>query len=397
MSKLSEYQTLSDKNKHFFTGDTIVNTKQEFNELWRELSNLYNKEKLFRGVGEAKYKLYTSSQRFWMAKEVNKQTDFYHQFIKRLIAESRKWNQSTISKLLEASGISNDVFAYLSYMQHFRVPTPLLDFSYNPFIGLFFAVDSLQEYPSDKIIDNYCSLYIADTSNRYYHDMGEALEMSLRGNNNQEDVFYDCISSHPIQLIETDNPVFRVLNNTNIINQEGLFFYNNHSVYPIEDVYFQNIENIRKLLNEEEFNQKGYTTHFARCINIHKGLKEYILAKLETQGINSYYIYPKIENLADYATKKALAYDDTNTIFELDEAKSYIAKARTKEAIDILMKYSQKNRSIQLNETIILASSFNNLKQQYYSGVIDYEVFAIESNKIAAALLEIIAIMSEEA
>lgn len=397
MSRLSEYQTLSEKNKHFFTGDTIVNTKQEFNELWRELSTLYNKEKLFRGVGEAKYKLYTSSQRFWMAKEVNKQTDFYHQFIKRLIAESRKWNQSTISKLLEASGISNDVFAYLSYMQHFRVPTPLLDFSYNPFIGLFFAVDSLQEYPSDKIIDNYCALYIADTSNRYYHDMGEALEMSLKGNNNQEDVFYDSISSHPIQLIETDNPVFRVLNNTNIINQEGLFFYNNHSVYPIEDVYYQNIENIRNLLNEEEFNQKGYTTHFARCINIHKGLKEYILAKLETQGINSYYIYPKIENLADYATKKALAYDDTNTIFELDEAKSYIAKARTKEAIDILMKYSQKNRSIQLNETIILASSFNNLKQQYYSGVIDYEVFAIESNKIAAALLEIIAIMAEEA
>lgn len=388
MSRLSEYESLQGKNIYFET-ENRIETKQDFNDLWRELTRLYrSKEYLFRGVDEAKYKLYTSSQRFWVTQELNKQNNRYHEFIKRLIAESRQWNRSTISKLLEANGIRNDVFAYLSYMQHFRVPTPLLDFSYNPFVALFFAVDSLQAYPSDREIDNYCSLYVTNSSNEYFQDMKNALEISLKGGFLKEEDFYDRMSTHPTQLIETDNPIFKVLNNTNIINQEGLFFYNNHPVYPIEEIYYQNIQEVQQYLDEYEFKESKYAPHFARCINIHKGLKEYILTKLATKGIDSEYIYPNIEKLAGYAVTKALAFDDTT--FELEEAREHVKRAHIQEAIDTVIEYTTRNEVIQLDEATSLSGRFKQLRTQRRKGIIEQEAYDVEWSRIVSALLDVI-------
>jgi len=167
MSRLYEYRNFNEKGKFFIDGDLVINTKDEFDKCFEEITN----EELigrfsFRGCGEAKYKLYSSSQRFWIEKELDKCFD-YNSFVLKLIENSKEWNNKTISKFFNPRGIdfSNSI-AYLSYMQHFNVPTPLLDFTENPCVGLFFAVQvpllKLTEYSDSMFYQamGYASLVI---------------------------------------------------------------------------------------------------------------------------------------------------------------------------------------------------------------------------------------------
>ncbi|WP_284461762.1 FRG domain-containing protein, partial [Chryseobacterium sp.] len=83
-----------------------------------------------------------------------------------LISATKKWNNEVVKKLLINSGIDeNNDLAYLSYMQHFGVPTPFLDYTNNPYVALFFAIDGINFTPSDNEIDNYFSLYFTYKTN----------------------------------------------------------------------------------------------------------------------------------------------------------------------------------------------------------------------------------------
>lgn len=381
MSKLNEYLNLQEKKQYFEQGERFIDTKEEFNQLWIKLNGLYEqREKLFRGVNEAKYKLYTSSQRHWIQQQLHKQTASYSRFIERLIDKSREWNNSTVNKLLAANS-KNEVFATLSYMQHFGVPTPLLDFSKNPFVGLFFAVHSASRYPSEQEIDYYCSLYIADDESKYYGDIERTFNTQLSKEKND---FLTPLRYNPIQLVRAEN------SNSNVVNQEGLFFYNNHPIQPIEEVYYENINNIKNIVGEEEFDEIGYEPCFAECINIHKGLREYILAKLKTRNIDEYYIYPDNNQLSNYAITQALAHDDT--MLDLEKAKQHLKSAKLDEALDILTDYTDRNQLESFDETILLANRLNRLESDNRKGIMNYEEYDVERNKIAKGILEIISL-----
>ncbi len=90
----------------------------------------------------------------------NKIRDHYKKFINELIANCKSWNNGVVKNLLVQSGIDkNNELTYLIYEQHFGVPTPLLDFTFNPYVALFFAINNITYTPSNNEIDNYLSLY----------------------------------------------------------------------------------------------------------------------------------------------------------------------------------------------------------------------------------------------
>ncbi len=165
MTKLKEYIQLADKIKYFKNGDSriIFNVDDIFQKLEEFEST---KDFIFRGCSEAKYKIYNSAQRHYITNELFRQvspadiSNHYDSFLLNLINECKSWNGETVKKLLINSNVHEDnSLAYLSYMQHYGVPSPLLDFTFDPYIALFFAIDNLNYVPSDNEIDNYFSIY----------------------------------------------------------------------------------------------------------------------------------------------------------------------------------------------------------------------------------------------
>ncbi len=308
MSRLSEYTELSEKEAVFENGEVKIDTKEDFDKYFEKLVN-YDRvgTYIFRGSGEARYKLFTSAQRYWIEHQLDKQGKHYHAFVKKLIKNCKDWNNKTIFTFFNRNGIdTNNALAYLSYMQHYRVPTPLLDFTDSPYIGLFFALEQGYSSSSDKEIDNYCSLYVVDTSSQYFYSTIQQFERDI-GEQDVDEIDYDQhLASFPVLLVTTENISYKIINNINISNQEGVFFYNNNPVMPIEEVYKQELGLIKESMGESAFQRHGYNEKFALCLNIHKNLRDYVLLKLLDHDVTPDFIYPNNKQLSAFSLKKTL-------------------------------------------------------------------------------------------
>jgi hypothetical protein len=93
---------------------------------------------VFRGAGNASYELQPAVERGpkresieWHALEI-------------LVSDEFK---SRLRMHLAAPGIPEDNFSWLALMQHHGVPTRLLDFTYSPFVALYFAVRQYSREP----------------------------------------------------------------------------------------------------------------------------------------------------------------------------------------------------------------------------------------------------------
>jgi len=267
MSRLSEYATLAEKDAFFEEGSITINTKEEIDIQLEKLAYYNDQEYIFRGCSEAKFKLYTSAQRYWIEKELRKQGVYYHTFVKRLIKNCKEWNNRTIFAFFNKNGINtNNSLAYLSYMQHYSVPTPLLDFTDSPYIGLFFALENARTYSSDREIDNYCSLYVIDRRSTYFHSTMKRFDIELEEGDIKEIDYDKNLSTFPIILV------------------------------------------IRTDIGDEKFYAEKYKSKFAICLNIHKNLREYVLLNLkEKADITPEFIYPDNRDLYKFTLENTLA------------------------------------------------------------------------------------------
>ncbi|MGI4736638.1 MAG: FRG domain-containing protein [Janthinobacterium lividum] len=310
MAKLEQYADFSEKNEYFKDGDLkiIINVDKIFDKL-DELHS--NGDFIFRGIDEAKYKLYNSAQRYYINSELFKHAapdddaGHYDRFIGGLVDECKQWNNSTVKNLLNASGIDeNNSLAYLSYMQHFGVPTPLLDFTFNPYMALFFAVNGARYVESDNEIDNYFSLYYT-YHNATVFEGWRATFSSEAYTEEANKLTYDIVSKAALHILLPQDEPYRILNNTNIINQQGLFIYSSHAFKPLEQSYTEHVafikEGLVEKLSKEAIDDLLIIDTFAACFNIHKSLIPYIKKRLLDKGIAPDFVYPdpyKIKEVA---------------------------------------------------------------------------------------------------
>ena len=314
------YQTLEDK-KSFFDEFATVETPDEFENEFSKLMNLAKRTKLhvvFRGIPEAKYKLYTSLQRELFGLNLNK-GGFAKSFTLKLIENAKK--QTQWSNYFKAMGVSMNDWLYLALLQHYGAPSPLLDFSKNPKVALYFMCKGIQFGYSEERINHYASIVyyknvdvcrdVTQKLTRTALDIYKHAE--IKSNNDVEiqnfirnDLSFEKVmQDNEIEVITAykkvasvridKNVVFSIpMTNMNMVSQEGEFVCNISDNQPIEVMFTKE--------------KKRYLS----CLNIHKSLFTYIVNKyfggsLEQQ---SKMFFPSDKEIAARVKCETLAHMD---------------------------------------------------------------------------------------
>lgn len=316
--KLEEYANLAEK-KSFFES-IIVTTRKEFEEIYNTIKET---DLLYRGIHEAKYKIYTSAQREWITNEYSRHgVDFVH-FIKSIINNIRK--NLILPNYYKSLNIHENDLLYISLLQHYGAPTPLLDFTYDLNTALYFALDKIQQCSSSDGIDNYFSVYIIDQKEcgnnlvnivsllGHGRVSGEKMLKEFKYNNPGISINYsliqhidsytkwikedgtneglckiDCgfldnpLKSGTISMYETNETLY--WSNLNLIAQQGCFIF-----YPKD----------KKPL-EQYFNYENKYLPKLKCVNIHKSLAEFIKDKYLKSNLKLD-IFPDISKMCDNA------------------------------------------------------------------------------------------------
>lgn len=325
---ISEYSSIFQKSTCF--DQETIDTVEQVDTLFENFKN--NKIFLFRGQREAKWRLYSSLQRFWIWDKMKKSDADYLAILKLLIDNAKSKYETEIKNILEEINIDsiNDI-SVLGYLQHHNCPTPLLDWTYSFETALFFGIDGLEPAQSVKEIDNYFSLYYIKEEylsnggmrtllNNSLQEVGEKLKLELIAHiavdNKQrlemekhfyERSFFDKkrikgagLISHmtkienmlniPISYFsdkDIDNGIaFSITNSENIKKQNGVFTWNAHFSKPLEVI--GNEQFIESKLDSEPNDYR-----FCECFNINKNLTGYIIEKLKQLDISSLTIYPE--------------------------------------------------------------------------------------------------------
>jgi len=323
--RLSEYGSLAEKSKCFMTSDryenNCINTFEEFDKwfaYWEGVNERRKYKVYFRGMSEARYKLFNSAQRLWLNFEMQdwkRQPPAltYSDFVLKMISEALA-AKSLLGNVFELYGIrsSHKDFPCLSILQHYGSPTPLLDWTYNFRVALFFATESAM-VPSLKIendLDDYFSVYALSEETYRVTEIEDRESVSscfpypgdepnpghlFRLTDIKLDLNGNCDPNDPFKKV-----LMATIYNQNIIPQEGLFIFNPHADIPIEALFSK--EHIRDFpLNEENIPNSSFMVY-----NIHKRLGEYVKRKIALQGYTKDYIMPDLKDYSKRIREKVL-------------------------------------------------------------------------------------------
>lgn len=292
MYELEYYRTLEEKSEYFHTSPPIE-TKEKFDEIWENLSS-YPKDVglIYRGMKNASYKLYSSAQREWNKHNLVSYGISFKEYISNSLLVAKA--DSKTNKHIIENGISmNNDLAYLSFLQHHYIPdkthaTPLIDFTFNPFVALYFAFEERAGKKNHFETENYCSLYSVNCNYQLlsgYQNLFYAFVNNVKENG----MTYNNVRLPPLYHLYTENDSFRIINNSNIRNQEGTFFVHNCEKFPLETKFKIDVDFARS----DNRIRANASSQLFLCYDFSIKLKDYVLKRLkEEKGITREFIYP---------------------------------------------------------------------------------------------------------
>lgn len=176
---------------------------------------------------------------------------------------------------------ANNAMEFLSTAQHYGLPTRLLDFTYNPFVAMFFSlyyVKSSEDDPYYKII--YCDVRDCDR----FESMARPDDESERGAHSYTDELLECFDSFE----NTDRLciVDPALNNQRIMMQQGLFL----------------IPTTLDKARHRELIEKN-----TGRILIHKSIRHEALAYLDVLGFNAFRLMPDLASVCHAVKHRVIA------------------------------------------------------------------------------------------
>lgn len=207
----------------------------------------------------------------------------YSKYEERLLNEFEKYGLAYFSP--------NNHMEFLSYAQHFGLPTRLLDFTYNPFIALFFALHKKEkEDPYYKII--YC-------------DIKDCVTL-------KNDVNY---TKHQIKNFESHQiSPFEKMQRTSYTN-ELMSRFRNFGLSDKIKIVTPNFTNQRIMMQEGLFmvpttldrtRHKEIIERNTNRILINKSIRKEVIQYLDKIGFNSYKLMPDLASVCYAVNKKII-------------------------------------------------------------------------------------------
>ena len=273
--EIKNYINFDDK-ANSVRGIKVVSKSNDIDSIFNQFDNFYKKRGyVFRGINEAAYKMLSSFQRYWANNDLKLSDINYTDSIFSELEKAKVWSDELLQKYLAKFGknYENNNIAYFSIMQHNRVRTPLLDFTYNPFIALFFACENSDSWSYDENLNdirNFFSLYFI-----YFDWLLNKNFTKIVTDINKEEFLHNNV----YQLANNE----LIYNNLNIIAQEGLFLINTS---PELD-----------LISLLKLKDTSKEQRFFGCYNIHKSLAEEVRGKLKKKGITKELLFPDVSKM----------------------------------------------------------------------------------------------------
>lgn len=151
------YDSFENKKRFFPDNDKDwkIDNKNDFDSFYKKFTCSSASKCIFRGMGEAKYKLFTSFQRYYIESRIPSAMGVQN-FIQK---EINNVNSDPLCEYYKRLNVKTSDYLYLSFLQHYGAPTPLLDFSHDINVALYFATENLKYGQGGNDIDDYFSLY----------------------------------------------------------------------------------------------------------------------------------------------------------------------------------------------------------------------------------------------
>lgn len=314
------YESFEEKSE-VFKENFKIDSEEEVDSIVSMYSS-QEKDFLYRGINTATYKLYSSSQVQWMLSDaISKKTNIedYYNFIMDSIELTRE--NDRVKQYIKDNGISDNDLFILALMQHYGMPSPVLDFSHSIFGALYFAWDKCDRTLSDTQtqLSDYISLYVINkkidwvncsvqnvmrNSAEQLNDILQKDKLFTAGMVDTKDVekeflklpylkFKDwnfvAVEDNPENPVKISIPALKFdceyqIINDRIISQQGMFIANNTLDKPL-------VELMNDWCKEKYF----------VCYNIHKKLLDYIKQKyFDTNDINEERMYCTKDEESNY-------------------------------------------------------------------------------------------------
>ena len=198
----------------------------------------------------------------------------------------------------------SSTFDYLVKMQHYGLPTRLLDITSNPLVALYFACNAFipKSSKDSSADDGQVLIYqVPNDQIKYYHSDTVSLVSNLAKVGEGFNISSDDDIERFIHTIQAEKPYFKnkinkdhlrsvicvrpKLDNPRIIKQSGAFFLFGMGNLKTDSISI-----------DEKFKPK------LKHLEIPKGSKQNLLNELETLSISQGTLFPEIDSVARFLT-----------------------------------------------------------------------------------------------